>query len=378
MIVIDAHLDLAWNALNWNRDLTLDIQEMRKAESGMTEEHEGGNTVPVAEMCVSDPYLTQAVKHRGSNTVSLSEMRKGEVAVCLATVLARASELGDPMLDFKTQEIAYAMGKGQLAYYRILESQGRLKMLRNRRDLKEHIDNWLAGDHSKLPLGYILSMEGADPIVSPGQVAEWWNEGLRVVGLSHYGWSAYANGTGASGGVTAKGKELLRVMQEIGMILDMTHLSDESFWDALKLFQGPILASHNNCRALVPGHRQFTDDQIRELIQRDAVIGAVFDSWMLYPGWKLGSTPPSAVSIENVVDHIDYICQLAGNVRHVAIGSDLDGGFGREQSPGDLDTIADLQSLPAIFRKRGYSESDIKGIMYENWFRFFEKAWDKN
>lgn len=354
MIVIDAHLDLAWNALSWNRDLTLDIQEMRKAEAGMADEH------------------------RGANTVSFSEMRKGKVALCLATVLARVSGLGEPLLDFRTQEIAYAMGKGQLAYYRILESQGHLKMLKNHRDLKEHIDKWSAEEPSSVPLGFILSMEGADPIVSPEQAEEWWDDGLRVVGLSHYGLSAYAHGTGGSGGLTAKGKDLLKAMKETGMILDMTHLSEESFWEALGLFQGPVLASHNNCRALVPGDRQFTDEQIRELIQRDAVIGAAFDSWMLYPGWVLGTTPGTAVSMENVVDHIDHICQLAGNARHVAIGSDLDGGYGREQSPHDLDTIADLQTFPSILHKRGYSESDIAGIMHGNWVRFFENAWAEN
>lgn len=354
MIVIDAHLDLAWNALSWNRDLTLDIQEMRKAEAGMEE------------------------KHRGANTVSFSEMRKGKVAISLATVLARVSGQGEPLLDFKTQEIAYAMGKGHLAYYRILESQGHLKMLKNRRDLKEHLDQWSADETSNAPLGFILSMEGADPIVSPAQVEEWWDEGLRVVGLAHYGPSAYAHGTGPSGGLTAKGKDLLKAMKETGMILDMTHLSEESFWEALGLFQGPVLASHNNCRALVPGDRQFTDEQIRELIQRNAVIGAVFDSWMLYPGWVLGTTPATAVSLANIADHIDHICQLAGDARHVGIGSDLDGGYGREQSPHDLDTIADLQNLPAILRKRGYAESDLERIMHGNWVRFFENAWTEN
>jgi membrane dipeptidase len=354
MIVIDAHLDLGWNALNWNRDLTLDIQEMRRAESGMAD------------------------GHRGANTVSLSEMRRGEVAICLATVLARASGLGEPMLDFRNQEIAYAMAKGQLAYYHILEDRRHLKMLRNLCDVKAHLERWSAEASPASPLGFILSMEGADPIVWPGQVTEWWNEGLRVIGMAHYGRSAYAHGTGACGGLTAKGRELLQVMQATGMILDVTHLSEESFWEALELFQGPVLASHNNCRALVPGDRQFADEQIRELIQRDSVIGAAFDSWMLYPGWVLGSTPVTAVSLENVADHVDHICQLAGNARHVGIGSDLDGGFGREQSPHDLDTIADLQALSGILGKRGYSESDVGGIMHGNWLRFFEKAWIEN
>jgi membrane dipeptidase len=167
-------------------------------------------------------------------------------------------------------------------------------------------------------------------------------------------------------------------MEEIGMILDVTHLADESFWQAVDLFKGPILASHNNCRALVPGDRQFSDEQIRCLIQREAVIGAAFDAWMLYPNWVRGETRNSVVGLEAVVDHIDHICQLAGSARHTAIGSDLDGGFGTEQSPGDLDTIADLQKIPVLLRKRGYAESDIEAIMHGNWLRFFRTAWSKS
>jgi membrane dipeptidase len=126
---------------------------------------------------------------------------------------------------------------------------------------------------------------------------------------------------------------------------------------------------------LVPGDRQFSDEQIRKLIERDAVIGAAFDNWMLYPGWVAGQTSSSVVSLETVIDHIDHVCQLAGNTRHAAIGSDLDGGFGREQSPGDLDTIADLQTIPPLLRKRGYTESDVEAIMHGNWLRVFRKAW---
>jgi membrane dipeptidase len=164
-------------------------------------------------------------------------------------------------------------------------------------------------------------------------------------------------------------------MDELGMILDATHLAEDSFWQALELFHGTVIASHNNCRALVPGDRQFSDEQIRKLIERDAVIGAAFDNWMLYPGWVAGQTSSSVVSLENVIDHIDHVCQLAGNTHHAAIGSDLDGGFGREQSPGDLDTIADLQKIPPLLRKRGYTESDVEAIMHSNWMRVFRKAW---
>src|SRR5438445_4211245 len=351
MIVIDAHLDLSWNALNWNRDFTMTVPEIRSLEAGMNE------------------------KARGNNTVSFSEMRKGEVAVCLATLLARSNPKGKTMLDFKSQEIACAMAQGQLAYYRILESQRQLRKLKDWPALEAHLQEWRASKGSSCPLGFILSMEGADPILSPQQVPFWWEDGLRVIGLAHYGVSAYAHGTGCEGGLTRKGPDLLRAMDEVGMILDVTHLADESFWQAVELFKGPVLASHHNCRALVPGDRQLTDDQIRYLIQRNAVIGAAFDAWMLYPRWIRGETANTAVSLEAVVDHIDRVCQLAGNTRHAAIGSDLDGGFGTEQCPHDLDTIADLQKIPALLRKRGYKQTDIEAVMHGNWLRLFHKAW---
>jgi membrane dipeptidase len=353
MLVVDAHLDLSWNALNWNRDLTLTVGEIRNLETGMKE------------------------KNRATNTVAFPEMRRAEIAVCLATLLARASGLGEPLLDYRNQEIACAMGKGQLAFYRIMESKGELRMLRDRQCLRAHIQQWKA-DQNSSPLGFILAMEGADPILSPRYVLEWWNDGLRVVGLAHYGRSAYAHGTGSAGGLTASGRELLKSMADVGMILDATHLADESFWEALNLFQGSVLASHNNCRSLVPGDRQFADDQLRCLIERDAVIGVAFDAWMLYPGWVPEQTPNSVVSLEAVVDHIDRICQLAGDAAHAAIGSDLDGGYGTEQCPRDLDTIADLQRMPYLMRKRGYNESDIEGIMGGNWMRFFETAWTRH
>ena len=128
-------------------------------------------------------------------------------------------------------------------------------------------------------------MEGADPIVDVGQAAAWWELGLRSVNLAHYGKSRYAVGTGADGPLTADGIQLLKEFEELGMILDATHLSDTSFQQALDCFSGPVLASHNNCRALVPHQRQFSDDQIRRLIERGAVIGAALDAWMLAPGW---------------------------------------------------------------------------------------------
>jgi len=163
-------------------------------------------------------------------------------------------------------------------------------------------------------------------------------------------------------------------MQQVGMALDVTHLADQAFYEALDAFDGPVLASHHNCRALVPGSRQLSDDMIRLLIERDAVIGAALDAWMLHPGWVKGKTSNEVVSLEDYVAHIDHVCQLAGNARHSAIGSDLDGGYGTEQCPHDLDTIADLQKIPDLLRKRGYTESDIELIMHGNWIRFLRQT----
>jgi membrane dipeptidase len=350
MIVIDAHLDLSYNALNWNRDLTLPVAEIRRLEAGMSE------------------------KGRGTNTVAFPELRAGEVAVCLATVLARANPRGKSNIDFRNQEIAYAMAQGQRAYYKALEARGVCSIIRDLADLRAAIRQW-RDDQFTAPFGLILSMEGADPIVSPSQAPEWWEAGLRVAGLAHYGPSAYAHGTASSGGLTTKGVDLLRAMEDLGMVLDVTHLADESFWEAIQIWRGPMLASHNNCRALVPGDRQFDDDQIKLLIERGGVIGAAFDAWMLAPDWTLSFQP--RVQLDAVIDHIDHVCQLAGNAKHAAIGSDLDGGYGTEQCPEGLDTIADLQKIPALLRGRGYQEADIEGILHGNWLQFFEVAWGR-
>jgi membrane dipeptidase len=354
MIIIDSHLDLSWNALNWRRDLTKSIEEIRRSEAGSKD------------------------RRLGHNTVSFPELRNAEVAVCLATVLARCGQLKDPRLDYPSREIASAMGIGQVEYYRIMEVQGHMRMLRDWPALDSHLAEWKRAGGSRTPLGYILAMEGADPILEPEQVDLWWERGLRVVEPVHYGVSYYAHGTGAPGGLTAKGRELLAAMEAVGMILDVTHLADESFWQALEIYHGPVLASHHNCRALVPGDRQLSDEQILALLERDAVIGAVFDSWMLHPNYVRDKTDNSLVSIEHVIDHIDHVCQLAGNARHSAIGSDLDGGFGTEQSPRELNTIADVQMVPGLLRKRGYKDADIEGIMHGNWLRFFQNAWARS
>ena len=200
---------------------------------------------------------------------------------------------------------------------------------------------------------------------------------MRAIGPAHYGPGVYAQGTNATGGVGEKGRALLREMERLSIILDATHLCEESFWESLDLYRGPVWASHNNCRVFVPHNRQFSDDQIQALIARGAVIGVALDAWMLVPGWVRGTSTPQnmGVTLAQVVDNIDHICQVAGNSRHAAIGSDLDGAFGTEQCPADVDTIADLQKIPALLAQRGYTGDDIENICSGNLIRFLRHAW---
>lgn len=354
--LFDCHLDLAWNAVSFNRDLTREVDEIRKAEAGMTDE-----------------------KSRGHNTVSLPELRKAGVRVCVATLLARGGP-DQPRragykrsdLDHANPSIAYAAAHAQLAYYRLLEQQGHVRILRTQSDLAKHWNESASAPDA--PLGIILSMEGADPIVTPAHAAEWWDAGIRAVGPAHYGRSQYAYGTGVDGPLNDAGLALLKEFRRLGMILDVTHLSDTSMRQALDLYDGPVLASHHNCRELVPGDRQLTDGQITRLVSRGAIIGAALDAWMLHPNWVRGQTQPEVVALRAVAMHIERVCQLAGDALHAGIGSDLDGGFGYEQTPRDLNTIADLQKLANELSARGYSDDQIDGIFHGNWLRFFAQA----
>ena len=358
MLIIDAHLDLAWNALQWNRDIQTSVYTIRGKES------------------------QQAGAGRGQGTVALPEMRSGRVAVCFATLLARSTGRALSNLDYSSSLQVYGIAQGQLAYYHALEKAGEVRLIKNSLALDGHMASWEGWETApSLPHpvpGLVISMESADPIQSPRELAAWRDAGVRIIGPAHYGPGRYAGGTSTELGLTPFGKELLRKMEDLGIILDLTHFSDEAFWDAMDLFGGEVLASHNNCRTLVPHQRQFDDRQIRAIIERGGVIGVAFDNWMLRFGWVRGAKDNQPVRLLDVANHIDHICQLAGNSSHAAIGSDLDGGFGREQSPADLDTIADVQKIPELLAGRGYLDDDIAAIMHGNWLRLLRRAWSKS
>lgn len=351
MFIFDGHLDLSMNAMEWNRDLRKPIEEIRELEKGMTD-----------------------LPDRGKGTVCFPEMRKGNVGLCMATLIARYTKPNNPLPGWNSQEQAWAQTQGQLAWYRAMETAGELVQIRNWPQLEDHLKNWEKGSRS---IGYILSLEGADSIVSMEYLEMAYAEGLRALGPAHYGPGIYAQGTNATGGIGKKGRTLLQKMEALDIILDATHLCDDSFWEALEHFNGRVWASHSNCRKLVRHNRQFDDQQLKALIERGAVIGGALDAWMMIPDWVKRQTSPREVglSLNHLIDHMDHICELAGNTKHIAIGTDLDGGFGTEQCPADLETIADLQQFPEMLSIRGYSDADIKGIMHGNWLRFLEESW---
>lgn len=355
MFILDAHLDLSMNAMEWNRDLTKPVAEINSREKGLTDKPD-----------------------RGNSTVSLPELRKGKVGLVVATQIARYVAPDNPLPGWHSAEQAWAQTQGQLAWYKAMELAGEMVQVNDIVSLDKHLELWSdENENLQKPIGYILSLEGADSFVTIEHVEKAWRYGLRAIGPAHYGPGRYANGTDSSGLMGADGVALLKEMERLNIILDATHLCDDSFWQALDNFKGHVWASHNNARALVPHNRQFSDEQIRALIERGAVIGGVLDAWMLVPGWQMGISTPKEMNckLETLIDHLDHICQLAGNALHVGMGSDLDGAYGREQCPHDVETIADLQKLPSLLLNRGYSKEDVENIMHGNWLRFLKNAW---
>ena len=354
--IIDAHLDLAMNAIEWNRDLSRPLAEIRQREMFMKDRPD-----------------------RGKGTVCLPELRKGRVGLVVATQLSRVTPYGGSLPGWNSPQQAWAMTQAQLAWYREMEAMGEMVQITGLPELEAHLSLWddtEIPDENK-PVGYILSLEGADSLVNISYLHRAYAYGLRAVGLSHFGPGRYAPGTKMEGPLTPLGLELLKEMSTLWLILDVTHLTDEGFNQVMDIYQGPVWASHHNVRKIAPTQRQLSDEQIKLLIQREAVIGGMLDCWAMdirfidtiSDPWQLN------IKLENLVDHWDHICQLAGNSRHVAIGSDLDGIFGTEQSPWDLNAVSDLQKYQTILSNRGYTQEDIDNIFHKNWLRFLRKAW---
>lgn len=349
MLIVDAHLDLAMNALEWNRDLTREVSEINAREFRMNDKPD-----------------------RAKATVSLEELRKGNIGLVVATQIARFVKPDSTIPGWNSPEQAWAQTQGQLAWYEAMIAKGEMRMIKSSSDLQSHLAIW---ENDKKAIGFVLSLEGADSIIDISYLEKAYNSGLRAIGPAHYKEGRYANGTDSTGKMGKAGLDLLKEIERLGMILDMTHLCDDAFWQALENYNGALWASHNNCRKFVNHNRQYSDEQIKAIVERGSVIGVALDAWMMVPNWTRGISDPkiTGCNLEIAANNIDHICQLAGNTNHVGIGSDLDGAYGREQCPYDLETIADLQKIGFILESRGYNENDISKIMHQNFIDFLIK-----
>ncbi|HLT93149.1 MAG TPA: membrane dipeptidase [Membranihabitans sp.] len=360
-LIIDGHLDLAMNAIEWNRDLRQPLQDIRVREMHMPDKPD-----------------------RGNGTVCLPELRAGRIGLVVATQLARYTPPGSKLSGWHSPQQAWAMTHAQLAWYREMEALGEMRQITSLDQLNGHLNLWdnPGIPDAEKPVGYILSLEGADSLVDISYLEKACNYGLKAINLSHFGPGRYAPGTRMEGGLTPLGKDLVREMNGLvgtphQIILDVTHLTDEGFDEVMELYEGPIWASHHNVRKIVPNQRQLSDDQIKRLIERDAVIGGMLDCWAMDVRFIDTVSDPWQLDIRlsHLIDHWDHICQIAGNANHIAIGSDLDGIFGTEQSPWDLHSIADLQKFEGLLGERGYSNEEIDLIFHGNWLRFIRNAW---
>ena len=364
MLIFDGHLDLAGIALDCDRDLTGEVLSIRELEAA-------------------------GVHHEfGTATLSLPAMKRGGVGLCLSTVLQRckpfmsfARDCTRTDADRRTPEAAHAVAHGQLAYYRLLESRKLITIITTRAQLSAHIDQRNASSDTA-PLGLIVTMEGADPITTPDELHHWHAVGLRTLMLAHFGLSRYCHGTPTRdphnthdipGPLTDLGRALLQEMTTLAMPLDLSHTSDPSFDEAVERFDGRVYTSHTACRALVDIPRNHTDAQLQTLIARDGVIGLPLYNPFINTIAPDDDNPPTT-TLDHFIHHIDHICQLAGSARHVAIGSDFDGGFGANDIPAELDTAEDWPKVTQALQARGYSAEDTAAICHGNWIRFFSET----
>jgi membrane dipeptidase len=355
MIIVDAHEDIAYNALCYGRDYRRSALETRRLET--------------------DPAM---LAHRGTATIGLPDALLGRVALVFSTIFVAPDDGEDnkPWSNFsyKTAKEANKLGMDQLDYYnRIADESDKIQIIKTAADLDSVLKTWAddktVADHKQ---GLVLLMENADPILEPRQFEEWYERGLRIVGPA---WAAsrYAGGTGQPGPLTKLGYELLDIMADFHAILDLSHLAEQACLQALDHYDGTIIASHTNPRKFRDTDRHFADTTIRKLVERDGVMGIVLYNRFLSDDWTSGD-PKSKIPLTRVIDAIDYVCQIAGSAAHVGIGTDFDGGFGQESIPEDLDTVTDLLKIADALKVRGYSSTDIEAVMGGNMIRKLRQA----
>lgn len=357
MLLVDAHEDLAYNILSYGRDYTRSAAETRR--------YEQASTCPDGDTALGWP-----------------DYQRGRVAVIFSTLFAVPQRKRSGAWEtqvYATPEEAHRLYAAQLdVYHRLTDSHpDKFHLIGSCADLDLLLSHWADSnlDESGHPVGLVPLMEGAEGIRQPDEVAEWWQRGLRLIGPAWTG-TRFCGGTGEPGPLTDEGRALLEAMADFNLTLDLSHMDELSMLQALDEYPGPIVASHANPAALLrptDSNRHITDRALTGLIERDGVVGVVLFNAFIKAGWRRGD-PRHAVSLADLVPHIDYICQVAGDARHVGLGSDFDGGFGLQSLPHDVDTIADLLTLADLLAERGYTSTDVEAILGGNWLSYLHRS----
>ncbi len=362
-LIIDAHEDLAWNMVNLDRDYTRSAYEIR----------EGEKNSPIPEF-------------NGNTLLGWPEYQAANVAIIFATLFCsplRRSQGSYDIRSYETPQGAHDCYRENLdAYHRLTdEHPDQFRLLLNQPDLSAHLGEWERHLQEKTdppPIGIIVLMEGAEGIRVPAEVEKWYGWGVRLIGPAWAG-NRYCGGTREPGPLTTAGYALLENMAALNMILDISHMDHQSARQSLDFYPGQVIASHSNAEALIkdiPINRHLKDETIQKLIERDGVMGIVPLNAFMDWGWR-NHGGRDAMGIDNIVAQIDYVCQMAGDTRHIGLGTDFDGGYGVESVPPEIDTIADLPKIAPNLRKKGYNEEDITNIFSGNWLRILKNTLPK-
>lgn len=352
-ILVDAHADIAYNMLRFERDYTRPVSETRRLESG-----------------------SDTVEENGDSLLGWHEYQQGKIAVIFSTLFAipvRFNHDKNTKQVYKNFDEAHKLYRQQLlTYHRMSDSMpDKFRLIASKHDLDLILDHWAspAPEATGHPIGMVVLMEGAEGIRHPSELADWYEMGVRLIGPAWVG-TRYCGGWKEPGPLTDDGRELLAAMADFNFILDLSHMDERAAIEALDIYEGPIVGTHANCDALLPdsnSNRHFSDRIIQGIIERDGVMGIVPFNTYLKSGWLTGKNSREEVPLQFVVDHMDHVCQIAGDSLHVGIGSDFDGGFGLQSVPPEIETIADLQNLVSLLQVRGYADADIENIFNANW-----------
>lgn len=361
MLIVDAHEDLAYNVLTYGRDYTISAAETRRRERG-----------------------TQTHQQNGDTLLGWPEYQQGQVAIVFSTLFAVPARYREGLSEtqvYSTPDQAHQLYRAQIDIYHRLagEHADKFRLIQTQNDLQEVLSHWEDSQAETHPVGLTILMEGAEGVRSADELEEWWRLGLRLIGPAWAG-TRFCGGTREPGPLTKEGYALLEGMADLGFILDLSHMDQESALQALDTYPGTIVASHANAQALLKGldsNRHLPDRVIQGILERSGVIGIVPVNAFLLAGWKKGDGR-DLVSLNHIVAQIDYICQMAGDARHVGLGTDFDGGFGVQSVPADIDTIVDLQKLVPLLANKGYTQEDIAAILGSNWINMLQQCLPEN